>query len=111
MRSTIEDKLLWEQRINERINSGLTVTKWCENNGISKHKYNYWNHRIRKNQKLDQEMTFAEITPLLSNTDDTILNLARPNDFQMFFKNIQITIPSNFNPVSLSGLMKVLQEL
>lgn len=41
MMSTNENMLLWEQRINERNKSGMTVKEWCEKNGISKHKYNY----------------------------------------------------------------------
>lgn len=111
MRSTAEDLLLWEKRINERTLSRMTIEDWCKKNGISKHKYHYWNHRIREKQKSNKEDMFAEITPILSNADDTISSSAKAADFQIFFKNIQITVPTNFNPVSLTGLMKVLQEL
>lgn len=111
MRSTEENLLLWEQRINERILKRMTIEDWCNKNGISKHKYHYWNHRIRKSQKSGEEDTFAEITPILSNADDTMANSAEAADFQIFFKNIQVTVPTNFNPTSLTGLMKVLQEL
>ena len=56
-------------------------------------------------------MAFAEITPILSNADQAILTSDKLDDFQIFFKSIQVTIPSNFNQTSLAGLMKVLNEL
>ncbi|MBW9157681.1 IS66 family insertion sequence element accessory protein TnpA [Clostridium tagluense] len=111
MRSTTKDQLLWEQRINERTKSGMSVSEWCKNNEISKSKYHYWNHKLTKNQKPDNEMSFAEITPILSTADEAILNSDKSNDFQIFFKSIQVTVPSNFNQTSLAGLMKILQEL
>ena len=111
LRSTTKDQLLWEQRINERTKSGLSVSEWCKNNEISKSKYHYWNHKISKKQKPDNEMSFAEITPIFSNDEEAIPNSDKSNDFRISFKNIQVTVPSNFNQASLAGLMKVLQEL
>ncbi|MEQ8199525.1 MAG: hypothetical protein ABRQ27_16240 [Clostridiaceae bacterium] len=29
MRSTSENLLLWEDRINDRIKSGITIEEWC----------------------------------------------------------------------------------
>jgi len=109
--TTTEDLLLWEQRINERTKSGLSVSKWCKNNGISKNRYHYWKHKIIKSQNLNNEMSFAEITPIFSNTEDAISTSAKSDDFQIFFKSMQVTVPSNFDQTSLAGLMKVLQEL
>jgi len=111
LRSTAKDQLLWEQRINERTKSGMSVSKWCKNNEISKGKYHYWNHKISKKQNSNNEMTFAEITPILSNADQAMLTSNKLDDFQIFFKSIHVTIPSNFNQTSLAGLMKVLNEL
>ncbi|MCB2342550.1 IS66 family insertion sequence element accessory protein TnpA [Clostridium estertheticum] len=111
MRSTAKDQVLWEQRINEGTKSGMSVSKWCINNQISKGKYLYWNHKIGKKQNPNNKMTFAEITPILSNADQAILASDKLDDFQIFFKSIQVTIPSNFNQTSLAGLMKVLNEL
>ena len=111
LRSTTKDQLLWEQRINERAKSGMSVSEWCKNNEISKTKYHYWNHKIKNKQRPDNEMAFAEITPILSNADQAIPNQDKSEDFQIFFKSIQVTVPSNFNQTSLAGLMKVLQEL
>ena len=112
MVSTNENLFLWEQRINERNKSGMTVKEWCEKNGISKHKYNYWNHKIitRKENPVE-DMAFTEITPILSENDNLVSKSNKSDDFQILYKNIQVTVPSNFNQNSLAGLMKVLQEL
>ena len=111
LRSTAKDQRLFEQRINERTKSGMSVSKWCKENEISKGKYHYWNHKISEKQNPNNEMAFAEITPILSNADQAILTSDKLDDFQIFFKSIQVTIPSNFNQTSLAGLMKVLNEL
>jgi len=107
--SATENLLLWEQRINERIKSGISVSEWCKKNEISKSKYHYWNHKISKNQKSDNEVVFAEITSIISDESKSIP--AKSDDFQIFFKDIQVTVPSNFNEDSLAGLFKVLQQL
>ena len=112
MISTNKNLLLWEQRINERNKSGMTVKEWCEKNGISRHKYNYWNHKIITIKEMPvEEMTYTEITPILSEGDNLLSNSNKSDDFQVLYKDIQVTIPSNFNQNSLAGLMKVLQEL
>ena len=61
VKSKAEDLLLWEQQINERIRSGLTVDKWCKKNGFNRHKYYYWDHRISKNQKSDKRKKYGQI--------------------------------------------------
>jgi hypothetical protein len=111
LKSTTENLLLWEQRINERTKSGMSVSEWCKKNEISKHKYHYWNHKVSKNKKSDNVTAFAEITSIISDKDESKSVTAKSDDFQIFFKNIQVTVPSNFNEASLGGLMKVLQEL
>ena len=58
LRSTTENLLLWEQRINERVKSKMSISEWCKNNEISKGKFHYWNHKISKKQNLDNEMNF-----------------------------------------------------
>ena len=111
LKSTNENQHLWEQRIKEREKSGMSIAKWCKNNGINKGQYHYWNKRISKNSNNITENIFAEITPILSSIEATTQNSNSSSDFQIYFKSIQVTVPSNFKPASLTGLMKVLQEL
>ena len=111
MRSTAEDLILWKQRIRERNKSGMTVSEWCKINEVSKHKYHYWNNKINKNKNLDNEMEFAEVSSNILNTYEEEATKSKSDDFQIFFNNIQVTVPSNFNQESLAGIMKLLQQL
>ncbi|RYD01527.1 hypothetical protein N752_29950 [Desulforamulus aquiferis] len=111
MKSTVENLRLWEQRIRERLQNGMTIGEWCKKNGVSKPQYNYWNRRVREKQNTCKETGFADITPILSPDDKASRNLVLTSDFQIFFKSIRVTVPSNFNPAALAGLMKVLQDL
>jgi hypothetical protein len=111
VKSTGENLLFWEQRIRERVQNGMTIGEWCENNGVSKYKYNYWNQKVRTMGKTSEEKTFADVTSILSSGDTAKQNTELNNEFQIFFKSFQVSVPYNFNPSSLTGLMKVLQEL
>ena len=97
--------------MNERNKSGMTIAEWCRKNGISKHKYNYWNQIINKKEKNVKETTFVEISPIRSEPDNLLSNSDKSDEFQILYKNIQVTVPSNFNQNSLAALMKVLREL
>lgn len=54
----------------------MTIKEWCEENNISRHKYNYWNHKILTRKELSvEEVEFTEITPILSECDNLLSNL------------------------------------
>jgi len=110
LKTTAENLLLWEQRIQERIRDGISIDELCKKNGLTKHQYYYWNRRVRKKQKID-EVVFADVTSAFSEADSKGHNQVLMTDFQIFINNIRITVPSEFNPESLAGLIKVLQTL
>jgi len=56
-------------------------------------------------------MEFIDVTSIISDEQEETSTQDNSADFQIFFKNIQVTVPSNFNEDSLAGLMKVLQQL
>lgn len=111
MKSTEKNLQIWEQRIRERIENRMTIEEWCKKNKVSKHQYNYWNHRVRAFKKAGEEVTFADLTPILSKDDTPKQNSELTSDFQIYFKSFQVIVPGKFNPSSLAELMKVLQEL
>lgn len=111
MKSTTENLILWEQRIKEKVQSQMTVEEWCKRNGMSKHQYNYWNRRVRKNQRSAEEMSFAEITPILTSSNTGRNAFIPSSDFQIFIHDIRVIIPSDFRPESLAGLLKVLRTV
>lgn len=111
MKNPMENFIFWEQKVKERTESGLTIEQWCDKNKLSKHKYHYWNHRIKENQKKDKEIAFAEVTPILCGAKSDVKQTDKPLDYQIFFKNMQITVPSKFDKDSLAELLKIMHQL
>ena len=97
MKSTDENLQIWEQRIRERIQGGMTIEEWSKKNGISKHQYNYWNQRVRALKKAGEEVTFADLTPILSEVDTTRQTPVLTSDYQIYFKSFQVSVPGKFN--------------
>ncbi len=62
---TTQDKLaLWAGRISECRNSGQNVKVWCKENGICEQTYYRWQKRLFEMAKAQQEVQFAEVTPV-----------------------------------------------
>ena len=55
---------LWADRISECRNSGLSVKAWCKENGICEQTYYKWQRRLFEMAKVQQEVQFAEVTPI-----------------------------------------------
>lgn len=111
MRDTAENLVLWEQRIKERVQAGMTIEDWCNKSGISRHQYHYWNKRVRKSQKTGEEIGFTDVSSILTTKSTSEQNSGTSSDFRIVFKGIPVSIPETFNPTALAGLMKVLREL
>ena len=57
---------LWAGRISECRNSGQNVKVWCKENGICEQTYYRWQKRLFEMAKAQQEVQFAEVTPVQS---------------------------------------------
>ncbi|MFZ5985538.1 MAG: IS66 family insertion sequence element accessory protein TnpA [Bacillota bacterium] len=117
----------WKIKFEVYKNSGLSVKAWCEKNGIKPTTFHYW---IKRFNVLEKEVTpvktqFAKIVLESDYTNNKVINTTceskkddvtkqmpiQFSDFQVYFNNIRLTVPSDFNPVALAGLMKILRTL
>ncbi len=57
---------LWAGRISECRNSGQNVKAWCKENGVCEQTYYKWQRRLFEMAQAQQEVQFAEITPVQS---------------------------------------------
>ena len=57
---------LWAGRISECRSSGQNVKVWCKENGICEQTYYRWQNRLFEMAKAQQEVQFAEVTPVQS---------------------------------------------
>jgi len=56
---------LWQNRIQDRIASGMKVNDWCEQNDISRDAYYYWHRRLKDRQESKKNI-FAKVpSPVL----------------------------------------------
>ena len=55
---------LWAGRISECRNSGQNVKTWCRENGICEQTYYKWQRRVFEMTQAQQEVSFAEVTPV-----------------------------------------------
>ena len=55
---------LWAGRITECRNSGMTVKTWCEEKGVCEQTYYRWQKRLFEMAQAQQEVRFAEVTPV-----------------------------------------------
>ena len=54
----------WAARITECRNSGLSVREWCEANHLCTQTYYRWQKRLFEMAQAQQEVRFAEVTPV-----------------------------------------------
>ncbi len=54
----------WAARITECRNSGLSVREWCEANRLCTQTYYRWQKRLFELAQAQQEVQFAEVTPV-----------------------------------------------
>ena len=57
---------LWAGRISECRNSGQNVKAWCRENGVCEQTYYKWQKRLFEMAQLQQEVQFADVTPIRS---------------------------------------------
>ena len=55
---------IWAGRISECRSSGRNVKAWCRENGVCEQTYYKWQRRLFEMVKAQQEIQFAEITPV-----------------------------------------------
>ena len=55
---------LWAGRITECRSSGMPIKTWCHENGINEQTYYKWQRRLFEMVQAQQEVQFAEVTPV-----------------------------------------------
>lgn len=54
------NRRLWEERIREQENSGLTIIAWCSQHKIAKQSYYYWRKKLKQEPCASALSVFAE---------------------------------------------------
>lgn len=89
----------WAIRCKEQRDSGLTVRKWCEENQLSFHAFNYWKHLLKSevvNQMLPDIVPItlpASVSECTIRTNRTNSTIRTNSNLVKFSIKITIDVP------------------
>lgn len=109
----------WEALINERLASGKTIVKFCEEQGIAAKTYYYWLNRLREAAyvKLNTGTnSFTEVTlPAVAEVSAvqkklSYANIDGPGEVHIDVSGIRIVADGMYPPANLAELIVRLKE-
>ena len=93
----------WDEMIQQRNESGLTVTDWCKQNGINLKTYYYRHKRVR--QAVCNEIEQHDIVHVEPTSDIEIT----AGKIEISVGDVKIFLPDDFNETTLKRLLGVLR--
>ena len=77
----------WAERVRACRSSGLSVTAWCEEEGIERKTYYRWEREVLKlageNRTQGQKVEFAQLSPAAQDRKSTRLNSSHSGESRM----------------------------
>ena len=89
----------WEEKIRQQKESGLPIAKWCEQENISYHTFNYWRDNLGRAFPLSRS-SFKELS-----------NAPVGSSIIIEKKGLRIHIAKHFDLITLSQCLKALDKL
>ena len=93
----------WAEMIQQRNESGLTVTDWCRQNGINLKTYYYRLKRVR--QAVCNEIGQHDIVPV----EPIVGTEITAEKIEISVGDVKVSLPDNFNESALRRLLGVLR--
>ena len=93
----------WAEMIQQRKESGLTVSQWCTENGVNIKTYYYRLKKVR--QAMCKKTERHDIVPVCESEEEKI-NSER---IEIYAGELRISLPDNFNEETLQRLLGVLK--
>ena len=94
---------LWAERISECRNSGQNVKTWCKENGICEQTYYKWQKKIFAMAKAQQELQFAEVTPVIPSNGSGQIALS------IHAGGIAADIHNGADPATVEAVLRILK--
>ena len=99
----------WAGILRERQASGLSIRKWCQEQGIVEKTYHYWQHKLRNT--VCQELASAGQAPRGWAICETSKSESTWNSISIKIGKSHVTADSNTDPELLSKVCRVLMSL
>lgn len=102
----------WRVIFSQRLQSGLSVRKWCERNNFKYDTYKYWEKKIRRLESEPDsapvsEQSFIEL-PLFS--QEVPAGSGSPS-IEIRYQEFQVGIHKTADMSQVSGVLRLLQSL
>jgi hypothetical protein len=98
-----EKEELWRKRMEHFEASGLSGTRWCEEQGISKGQFWYWKKRWEKSLVKEEESTWVPLVVADTNSDKTALTIR--------IGTAEIEVQSGYNATLLQSVVRTLMAI
>lgn len=95
---------MWAGRISECRNSGLTVKRWCKENGVGEQTYYKWQKRVFALAKAQHETRFAEVTPIISGHETV------PVAITVHMAGVSADIHNGADPSTVEAVLQILKR-
>lgn len=94
---------MWAERISACRNSGLNVKSWCKENGVCEQTYYKWQKKIFAMAKAQQELQFAEVTPVIPSNGSGQIALS------IHAGGIAADIHNGADPATVEAVLRILK--
>lgn len=94
---------LWAERISECRNSGLSVKTWCKEKGVCEQTYYKWQKKIFAMAKAQQELQFAEVTPVMATNSNCQIAIS------IHAGGITTNIHNGADPTTVEHVLQILK--
>ena len=94
---------LWTGRISECRRSGQKVKVWCRENGVCEQTYYKWQKRLFAMAKAQQELQFAEVTPVMAMSSNCQIAIS------IHAGGIAADIHNGADPTTVESVVRILK--
>ena len=94
---------MWAERISACRNSGLNVKSWCKENGVCEQTYYKWQKKIFAMAKAQQELQFAEVTPVMATNSNCQIAVS------IHAGGIAANIHNGADPTTVESVLRILK--
>ena len=94
---------LWAERISACRNSGLSVKTWCKENSVCEQTYYKWQKRLFSMAKAQQELQFAEVTPVMAMSSNCQIAIS------IHAGGIAADIHNGADPTTVESVLRILK--
>lgn len=94
---------LWADRISACRNSGLSVKTWCKENAVCEQTYYKWQKKIFAMAKAQQELRFAEVTPVMSGSRNSQVALS------IHVGGVVADVHNGADPATIEAVLRILK--